>query len=99
MSKRYTQRQGDYLAFIHAYSTLNRRPPAVADIASFFDVSPPSAQAMGSATRGQAASHKDAEGSPVYSTEPPAVRATLSSLRRASIKIPVDAVLVAWVAV
>lgn len=46
MSARFTARQGEYLAFIHAYTTLNRRPPAVADIADYFDVSPPSAQAM-----------------------------------------------------
>lgn len=46
MSARYTARQGEYLAFIHAYMTLNRRPPAMTDIAGFFDVSPPSAQAM-----------------------------------------------------
>ena len=46
MSARYTTRQGEYLAFIHAYTTLNRQAPAVADIARFFHVSPPSAQAM-----------------------------------------------------
>lgn len=46
MSPAFTARQGEYLAFIHAYTTLNRRPPAVADIADYFDVSPPSAQAM-----------------------------------------------------
>jgi len=42
----YTPQQGQYLAFIHAYTSLNGQPPAVADIARYFQVAPPSAQAM-----------------------------------------------------
>jgi len=37
----YSARQGQYLAFIHAYTQLNRRPPAEVDFQSFFGVTPP----------------------------------------------------------
>ena len=46
MKAPYTNKQGNYLAFIHAYTVLNGRPPAVTDIADYFDVRPPSAQGM-----------------------------------------------------
>lgn len=46
MKPTYTEKQGRYLAFIQAYTVLNGRPPAVNDIARFFDVRPPSAQGM-----------------------------------------------------
>jgi Mn-dependent DtxR family transcriptional regulator len=42
----YTTLQGQYLAFIHAYSTLHRRPPAEADMQTFFRVTPPSVHQM-----------------------------------------------------
>lgn len=42
----YTALQGQYLAFIYAYSTLHRRPPAEADMQAFFRVSPPSVHQM-----------------------------------------------------
>ena len=42
----YTDKQGQYLAFIFMYAKVNGRPPAVTDIARFFDVTPPSAQRM-----------------------------------------------------
>ena len=29
---RFTEKQGQYLAFIHMYTKLNRRPPAEADM-------------------------------------------------------------------
>lgn len=45
-TNKYTPRQGQYLAFIDAYSKLNRRPPAEADIQSYFQVSPPSVHQM-----------------------------------------------------
>ncbi len=45
-SARYTDKQGQYLAFIHAYTKLNGYPPAVADIQSYFGVTPPTAQNM-----------------------------------------------------
>lgn len=42
----YTEKQGQYLAFIHAYTRLNRRPPAEADMQRFFEVTPPSVHRM-----------------------------------------------------
>jgi SOS-response transcriptional repressor LexA len=39
-------RQGQYLAFIHAYTMVNGRPPAQADIQRFFQVTPPSVHQM-----------------------------------------------------
>lgn len=42
----FTERQGQYLAFIHAYTKLHRRPPAQADIQRYFNVSPPSVHQM-----------------------------------------------------
>lgn len=42
----FSDKQGQYLAFIHAYSKLNRRPPAEADFLRFFSVSPPSVHSM-----------------------------------------------------
>ena len=46
MSATYTQKQGQYLAFIHAYTTLHRRPPAEADMQAFFRVTPPTVHQM-----------------------------------------------------
>jgi len=43
---RFTDKQGQYLAFIYAYTKLNRRPPAEADMERYFQVSPPSVHAM-----------------------------------------------------
>jgi DNA-binding MarR family transcriptional regulator len=43
---RFTEKQGQYLAFIHTYSLLNRRPPAEADIQTYFGVTPPSVHRM-----------------------------------------------------
>ena len=43
---RFTPRQGQYLAFIHAYTLVNGRPPAQADIQRFFQVTPPSVHQM-----------------------------------------------------
>jgi Mn-dependent DtxR family transcriptional regulator len=45
-SAEYTTLQGQYLAFIYAYSTINRRPPAEADMRDFFRVTPPSVHQM-----------------------------------------------------
>jgi repressor LexA len=42
----YTEKQGQYLAFIHYYSKINRQPPAEADMQRFFRVSPPSVHRM-----------------------------------------------------
>src|SRR5262245_53102706 len=42
----FTDKQGQYLAFIHLYTKLNRRPPAEADMQHFFGVTPPTVHAM-----------------------------------------------------
>ena len=42
----FTARQGQFLAFIHLYTKLNRRPPAEADIVDYFHVSPPTVHSM-----------------------------------------------------
>ena len=42
----FTALQGQYLAFIHAYSLIHRRAPAQADIQQFFLVTPPSVHQM-----------------------------------------------------
>ena len=42
----YTHLQGQYLAFIHYYIKLNRRPPAETDMQRYFRVSPPSVHQM-----------------------------------------------------
>lgn len=43
---RFTDTQGQYLAFIQAYTTLHRRPPAEADMQAYFQVTPPSVHNM-----------------------------------------------------
>jgi DNA-binding MarR family transcriptional regulator len=43
---RFTPKQGQYLAFIYAYSRLHRRAPAEADMQRHFEVSPPSVHQM-----------------------------------------------------
>jgi DNA-binding MarR family transcriptional regulator len=45
-SPRFTETQGQYLAFIHAYTLVNGRPPAEADMQRFFGVTPPSVHNM-----------------------------------------------------
>jgi len=42
----FTEKQGEYLAFIYAYSRMFRRPPAEADMQRHFRVSPPSVHQM-----------------------------------------------------
>ena len=42
----FTPRQGQYLAFIHAYRCLHGLAPAEADIQRYFRVSPPSVHQM-----------------------------------------------------
>jgi len=43
---RFTPKQGQYLAFIHAYTCVLGRPPAEADMRRFFNVTPPSVHQM-----------------------------------------------------
>jgi Mn-dependent DtxR family transcriptional regulator len=45
-AKAFTSKQGQYLAFIHLYTRLHRRPPAETDIQQYFRVSPPSVHQM-----------------------------------------------------
>jgi DNA-binding MarR family transcriptional regulator len=45
-AKTFTPKQGQYLAFIYAYTCLHRRPPAEADMRQYFRVSPPSVHQM-----------------------------------------------------
>jgi Mn-dependent DtxR family transcriptional regulator len=42
----FIENQCQYLAFIHAYTKIMRQPPAVADFARYFEVTPPTAQRM-----------------------------------------------------
>jgi DNA-binding MarR family transcriptional regulator len=43
---RWTDRQAQYLAFIHDYTKVNRQSPAETDIARFFGLAPPSVHRM-----------------------------------------------------
>ena len=38
----FTEKQGQYLAFIHADTAINKRPPAEADMRRHFELTPPS---------------------------------------------------------
>jgi Mn-dependent DtxR family transcriptional regulator len=42
----FTEKQGQYLAFIYAYSRVHGRPPAEADMQRKFEVTPPSVHQM-----------------------------------------------------
>ena len=42
MEKRFTDKQGQYLAFIYYYTKINGRAPAEADMERYFSVTPPS---------------------------------------------------------
>jgi Mn-dependent DtxR family transcriptional regulator len=44
--RRFTALQGQYLAFIRAYTLIHRDPPAEADMQWFFRVTPPSVHSM-----------------------------------------------------
>jgi hypothetical protein len=43
---RFTPKQGQYLAFIHAYTLVMGKPPAHADLLRHFRVTPPSVNQM-----------------------------------------------------
>jgi len=45
-SRGFTDKQGQYLAFIHAYTLVMDRPPAEADLQRHFGVTPPSVHGM-----------------------------------------------------
>ena len=44
--KTFTAKQGQYLAYVHLYTRLHRRPPAESDMQQYFGVSPPSVHQM-----------------------------------------------------
>jgi Mn-dependent DtxR family transcriptional regulator len=46
MRLKYTERQGQYLAFIYYYTKLHGYAPAEADMQRYFKVSPPAAHDM-----------------------------------------------------
>ena len=46
MSHTYTERQGQFLAYIHQYSLVNGCAPAEADMQRFFRITPPSVHSM-----------------------------------------------------
>lgn len=46
MAEPFTYKQGQYLAFIHLYTKLNRRAPAEADMQRYFEVTAPSVHRM-----------------------------------------------------
>jgi Mn-dependent DtxR family transcriptional regulator len=46
MKKRYTDKQGQYLAFIYYYTKMNGRAPAELDMQRYFGVTAPSVHQM-----------------------------------------------------
>jgi Mn-dependent DtxR family transcriptional regulator len=44
--KRYTEKQGQYLAFIYYYTKMHGRAPAELDMQKYFKVTPPSVHQM-----------------------------------------------------
>jgi Mn-dependent DtxR family transcriptional regulator len=46
MKPRFTERKGQYLAFIYHYTKVNGKPPAEADMQHYFRVTPPSVHQM-----------------------------------------------------
>ena len=46
MKTSYTEKQGQYMAFIYYYTKVNGWPPAEADMQRYFRVTPPSAHQM-----------------------------------------------------
>jgi Mn-dependent DtxR family transcriptional regulator len=46
MKTRYTEKQGQYLAFVYYQTKVNGRPPAEADMQRYFRVTPPSVHQM-----------------------------------------------------
>jgi len=46
MNPTYTERQGQFLAYIHQYSILHGCAPAEADMQRYFQITPPSVHSM-----------------------------------------------------
>ena len=46
MAEKFTEKQGQYLAYIYNYTVINGQPPAEADLQYFFRTTPPSIHQM-----------------------------------------------------
>jgi Mn-dependent DtxR family transcriptional regulator len=46
MPPKWTEKQGQYLAFIYNYTKIHGRPPAEADMERYFKVAPPTVHQM-----------------------------------------------------
>jgi len=46
MTHQFTEKQGQYLAYIFYYRKINYKPPAEADIQKYFQVTPPTVHQM-----------------------------------------------------
>ena len=46
MTYQFTEKQGQYLAYIFYYTKINYKPPAEADIQRYFQVTPPTVHQM-----------------------------------------------------
>ena len=46
MAERFTEKQGQYLAFMYNYTVMFGRPPAEADLQRFFGTTPPTVHQM-----------------------------------------------------
>jgi DNA-binding MarR family transcriptional regulator len=46
MTFQFTEKQGQYLAYIYHYTKINRQPPAEANIQRYFRVTPPNVHQM-----------------------------------------------------
>lgn len=46
VSENFTEKQGQYLAFIYAYTEINRVPPSEVDMQRYFRVTPPTVHQM-----------------------------------------------------
>ncbi|MBI4527064.1 MAG: MarR family transcriptional regulator [Deltaproteobacteria bacterium] len=46
MRERYTEKQGQYLAFIYYYTKIHRLAPSEADMQAYFGVTPPTVHQM-----------------------------------------------------
>ena len=94
-----TPKQGLYLAFIHAYTLVNGRPPAEADMIRFFRVTPPDRSPDGAQPREGRADLTQARGPAQYRGPARTVRlARAKSERRSTSQNHCDEVLVPRIA-
>ena len=67
-AKTFTHTQGQYLAFIHAYTRLHRRPPAETDMQEYFPCQSAFGSPDGVDARTRGVHQKATEGRPQYRT-------------------------------